>query len=268
MLKQQTVRVVQITDSHLHASQEGTLLGMNTLNSLDLVLDRVVAERPEIDVVLATGDIAQDGSVGAYTTFIGRMDRLGAPVFWTAGNHDDREHMSQALALTGRPSMARSVFTTDDWVIVLLDSTVPGKVYGHLAADQLALLDRALTQHSDKHALVTFHHHPKSMGSRWIDKIGIHNEADLMAVLGRHTNVRALLWGHVHQSSDEVHNGLRYLSTPSTCVQFEPKSKDFSIDTEGPGYRWLDLHADGSIDTGLTRVEGVDFEIDYSVKGY
>jgi Icc protein len=57
-------------------------------------------------------------------------------------------------------------------------------------------------------------------------------------------------------------------STPSTCVQFKPNSKNFTIDTEGPGYRWLDLHADGSIDTGLTRIEGVNFEIDYSVRGY
>jgi Icc protein len=268
MLKQQTLKVVQITDSHLHASQEGTLLGMNTLNSLNLVLERVVAERPQIDVVLATGDIAQDGSVGAYTTFIDRMDQLGAPVYWIAGNHDNRENMSQALSLTGRPSMARTVFTTDDWVIVLLDSTVPGSVYGHLPADQLALLDRALTQHSDKHALVTFHHHPKPMGSRWIDKIGIRNQDELMHTLGRHSNVRAVLWGHVHQHSDDIHNGVRYISTPSTCVQFMPGSQDFAIDTEGPGYRWLDLHADGSIDTGLTRIEGVNYEIDYSVKGY
>lgn len=267
-MKQQTLSVVQITDSHLHAGQDGILLGMNTLNSLDLVLDRVVAERSQIDVVLATGDIAQDGSIGAYTTFIERLDRLGAPIYWTAGNHDNRENMAQALALTGRPSMARSIFTTDHWVIVVLDSTVPGKVHGHLPADQLALLDRALTQHSDKHALVTFHHHPKSMGSRWIDKIGIHNKDDLMASLGRHANVRSLLWGHVHQHSDEVHDGLRFISTPSTCVQFKPNSKNFTIDTEGPGYRWLDLHADGSIDTGLTRIEGVNFEIDYSVRGY
>lgn len=257
---------MQITDSHLHASQDGTLLGMNTQYSLDLVLDRIAAERDQIDLILATGDIAQDGSVEAYRRFVQQVDRFKAPIRWTAGNHDDRANMKTAV--TGRESIDRPVFHTDDWVIVLLDSTVPGKVYGKLAADQLALLDRTLTQHSDKHALVTFHHHPQAMGSTWMDKIGIKNADELHATLKRHANVKVVLWGHVHQHSDQLVNGVRYISTPSTCVQFEPGTQDFSIDTQGPGYRWLTLHPDGTVDTGLTRIEGVDFEIDYSVKGY
>jgi len=35
-----------------------------------------------------------------------------------------------------------------------------------------------------------------------------------------------------------------------------------------PGYRWLQLNPDGSIDTKVSRVEGIEFEIDLSVKGY
>lgn len=266
-MNQQPLHLVQITDSHLHASRDGTLLGMNTQYSLELVLDRVEAERERIDLILATGDIAQDGSVEAYRRFIHDMDRFHAPIRWTAGNHDDRANMRTALSNT-RASIGRPVYATDDWVVILLDSTVPGKVYGNLAEDQLALLDRLLTQHADKHALVTFHHHPLRMGSTWMDKIGIRNADNLHAVLHRHKNVRAVLWGHVHQDSDQMIDGVRFISTPSTCVQFEPGSEDFSIDILGPGYRWLDLHADGSLDTGLTRIEGVDFEIDYSVKGY
>lgn len=267
-MKQQTLNLVQITDSHLHASQEGTLLGMNTQDGLDRVLDRVAEERDRIDLILATGDIAQDGSVEAYRRFIARVDRFAAPLRWTAGNHDDRNNMCAALALDGRETIGRPVFEGDHWVVILLDSTVPGQVHGTLGNDQLALLDRLLSQHADKHALVTFHHHPRPMGSQWIDRIGIRNPSDLQAVLQRHDNVRAVLWGHVHQDSDTDIDGVRYISTPSTCVQFEPGSTDFSIDTRGPGYRWLNLAADGSVETGLTRIEGVDFEIDYTVQGY
>ncbi|GGX74957.1 3',5'-cyclic adenosine monophosphate phosphodiesterase CpdA [Saccharospirillum salsuginis] len=243
------------------------MLGMNTQYSLDLILERIEAERDRIDLILATGDIAQDGSVEAYQRFIHDVDRFKAPIRWTAGNHDDRANMKAALS-NGRTSIDRPVYTSDDWVVILLDSTVPGKVYGNLGPDQLALLDRLLTQHADKHALVTFHHHPLDMGSTWMDKIGIKNKDALHRVLKRHTNVRVVLWGHVHQNSDQMIDGVRYISTPSTCVQFEPGTHDFSIDHQGPGYRWLDLNADGTIDTGLTRIEGVDFEIDYSVKGY
>ncbi|MHA7879763.1 MAG: 3',5'-cyclic-AMP phosphodiesterase [Saccharospirillum sp.] len=265
-MKQPILHLVQITDSHLHASTEGTLLGMKTQLGLDMVLERVEAERPQIDLVLATGDIAQDGSVEAYQRFLNDMGRLQAPVRWTPGNHDNPDHMQQALV--GRESTARPVFTTDQWVVILLDSTVRKKVHGHLAEDQLALLDRLLTQHADKHALVTLHHHPRPMGCTWIDKIGVNNADAFNAVIQRHKNVRLVLWGHVHQHSDTTVDGIRYISTPSTCVQFAPHTRDFAIDEAGPGYRWLELGADGSIETGLTRIEGIDFEIDYSVKGY
>jgi Icc protein len=42
---------------------------------------------------------------------------------------------------------------------------------------------------------------------------------------------------------------LRLLSTPSTCAQFRPGSDSFAIDERPPGYRWLDLRADGRLDT-------------------
>ncbi|PTY35661.1 phosphodiesterase [Saccharospirillum sp. MSK14-1] len=266
ILTHQTLNIVQITDPHLHASQDGTLLGMNTQKGLDHILERIQAEQNHIDLVLATGDIAQDGSVEAYRRFIQLMQPLNAPLRWTAGNHDKVDNMKTALE--GHESVGRPYYEFENWVVILLDSTVPGKVYGRLADDQLALLDQLLTQHTDKHALVTFHHHPCPMGSVWMDKIGIDNPDDLQAVLGRHNNVRCLLWGHVHQASDRMINNIRHLSTPSTCVQFTPKSDDFDVDTAGPGYRWLQLQPDGQIDTGLTRVEDVDFEIDFSIKGY
>jgi Icc protein len=47
------------------------------------------------------------------------------------------------------------------------------------------------------------------------------------------------------------------MSTPSTCIQFKPGSKTFALDDLPPGYRRLDLHADGNIDTAVERL--VDF---------
>ena len=70
------------------------------------------------------------------------------------------------------------------------------------------------------------------------------------------------------QQSDRIVDGIRMLSTPSTCVQFTPESEDFSVDMIAPGYRWLQLNPDGSIETKVSRVEGIEFEIDLSVKGY
>ncbi len=259
------LKVLQLTDTHLTASKDGHLLGMQTSHSLDCVLDLVTLRHTDIDLVLITGDLSQDGTAASYELLGQHLQRLDAPSCWLPGNHDDAANMDSVDA-PGREK-AR-VVKGKHWQIVLLNSQVPGKVYGELAADQLQLLEQSLQQSPQLHTLITFHHHPKPMGSRWIDNIGIRNCDELLAIVERYDNAKCLLWGHVHQSSDEVINGVRYLSSPSTCVQFEPNSEDFSVDRKGPGYRWLVLNPDGSIDTEVQRVENVEFEVDYSVKGY
>jgi len=257
--------LVQITDPHLHSHAEGTLLGMNTERSLKLILERVQAEVTDIDLIIATGDIAQDSSLQAYKNFLSFMTVFSAPMRWIPGNHDNREHMATACAHLDH---AEAIVDLGEWVVVLLDSTVSKRVYGTLADDQLAILEQALIQYADRHVLVTFHHHPVSLHSRWIDQIGVRNSDQLKTLLDQHSCVRAVVCGHVHQASDQVVDGVRYLSTPSTCVQFQPLSQDFGIDPLGPGYRKLVLNPDGTIDTTISRIDGVDFEIDFSQTGY
>lgn len=262
---QKAYTLVQITDPHLHDSSEGTLLGMNTENSLDLIIQRVQQEVPDIDLILATGDIAQDSSVGAYQKFLRMLKPLSAPMRWVPGNHDSRENMAEAGQGLDH---AEAITELGDWVVIMLDSIVPKKVYGNLEQDQLDLLSAALEKYKDKHVLVAFHHHPIPMESKWIDKIGVHNGENLNSLVAKHSHVKAVVCGHVHQESDQIVNGIRYISTPSTCVQFLPKSEDFGIDSTGPGFRRLVLNSDGTIETEVYRIEGVDFQIDYTQKGY
>ena len=259
------VRIVQITDTHLNAAAEGHLLGMQTLHSLQCVLDLVCLEPVSPHAMLMTGDLSQDGSIPSYQHLDRLLSRLEAPAFWLPGNHDVPENMSAVIKDT--PSTQRLI-RTPHWQIILLDSSVRGKVYGQLSEQELEFANTCLQERPDLHSLVSFHHHPTAMGSRWIDTIGIQNGAEAMQQLMQHQNLRCLLWGHVHQESDRMFGSVRLLSTPSTCVQFTPASTDFQVDTRSPGFRWLDLHPDGHLETGVKRVENIAFEVDYSVKGY
>jgi Icc protein len=154
------------------------------------------------------------------------------------------------------------------WRVILLDTLVPGEVFGQLRQAQLDMLDQALAEAPQRHHLICLHHHPVSIGSRWMDGIGLRNRDALFEVVDRHPAVKALLWGHIHQEFDGSRNGVRLLATPSTGVQFTPGSERFDVDKLAPGYRWLRLYADGRLETGVSRVVGVDFDVDYSVKGY
>ena len=260
-----SVLLVQLSDSHLFAEADGKLLGMDTRHSLEKVIERVQQEQPQIDLMLATGDLSQDGTQASYQRFRDMTSVLPGLARWFPGNHDELGPMQAACVGT---DLLEPVLDLGNWRITVLDSSIPGAVPGYLEESQLELLVRALSEAPERHHLVCFHHHPVSIGCRWMEPIGLRNPDELFAVLDRFPQVRAVLWGHIHQEFDQVRNGVRLLASPSTCVQFAPGSEDFQVDDEAPGYRWLRLHDDGRLETGVSRVTGIHFIVDYSIKGY
>lgn len=259
------VRLIQISDTHLFDAKSGLLLGMQTLQSLEAVLHSVRLKPQPIDAILVTGDLSQDGSLGSYQHLQQALTPFQSPVFWLAGNHDDYHVMQQAAV---KHEYLQTVIRTDFWQLILLNSQSEGAVFGELSIKQLEILQDALQQRPDLHSVICLHHQPIAMGCRWLDKIGLRNAVEFQAVLQQHQNVRAVLWGHVHQESSRFIDGVRYLSTPSTCVQFKPNATDFSLDELAPGYRWLDLHPDGAIETGVSRVEGIKLNVNLHSQGY
>lgn len=257
--------VVQLTDSHLFAQLDGTLMGVKTQESLKCVLELVGAEQLQIDLLLCTGDISQDGTPASYQRFAAMTSTLEVPMRWLAGNHDEAAALDQVCGLAG---WLTSVTDIGRWRIVMLDSSVAGQVYGQLAEDQLILLEDALRSAGERHVLLAVHHHPLPINSQWMDQIGLHNADQLLSLISRYNNVRTVLCGHVHQAFDQQWQGVRWLATPSTCIQFTPHSADFAVDDSAPGYRWLHLYDDGQLATGVSRVEQVKFAIDRSATNY
>lgn len=258
-------KFIQITDCHLFATDEGKLLGMDTQASLEAVMDKIHSEQDNYDFYLCTGDLSQDGSIESYQYLKDLLDKDGKEQFWIPGNHDYRPNM---LEVVSENKEMLPVIKKGNWQFILMDSQVPGSVFGNFSQGQLDMLESALEADASTHTLITMHHHPKPMGCKWLDTQQIRNSQALLDIIAKYDNVRVVLWGHVHQDSDNMVEGVRFISTPSTCVQFTPESSDFDVDKEGPGYRWIELNDDGTIETGVSRVEHIDFKIDYTTKGY
>jgi Icc protein len=257
--------LVQLSDSHLFAEADGTLLGMNTRDSLQKVIELVRLQQPRIDLIVASGDISQDGTLESYQQFRDLTRQLDASARWIPGNHDEPRIMAEAAV---QSALLDPVVDVGNWRVTLLDSAVPGSVPGYLEEEQLQLLARALSEAPERHHLVCFHHHPVSIGCAWMEPIGLRNPEALFSVLDRFPQVRAVLWGHVHQEIDRERNGVRLIASPSTCIQFEPGSDDFKVGDQAPGYRWLRLLPDGGLETGVERVTGFEFQVDYGSNGY
>lgn len=261
------VRVVQLTDTHLCRESGGTLLGMDTDHSLQAVMDLVRAERPAMDLVLGTGDLSDGGARQAYERLQEYFEQFTRAGFWLPGNHDDRTAME---SVDGGSARLRREIRVAGWQILLLDSQVPGQVGGRLGEAELAWLDAALDEATREglHTLVCLHHQPVAIGCVWLDEQMVADADGFFAVLDRHSCVRGVLWGHVHQQIDRQREGVSLMASPSTCVQFAPGSADFKADDQPPGYRWLDLHADGRIDTAVSRVMDVEFTVELDSGGY
>lgn len=252
-------RLIQITDPHLGSREDYQLLGLNTLDSLN----QVVASISASDLVVATGDISANADEGAYQQFTSAMRARTEGWCWLPGNHDDPAAME-------RVAPGRHIGKQDlgAWRLLMLDTSVEGKVYGGLSEAQLQQLQQDLDEAGERPVLILMHHQPVAVGSDWIDAHMLRDADRFLDVVGRFRNVRAIAWGHVHQAYEGHFRHIHLYATPSTCVQFRPGSAPFSVGEELPGYRWFELAEDGTFATGVERVHVADYTVDLASGGY
>jgi Icc protein len=263
-MNEKRIKFIQITDTHLCSSKNGELLGMNTQESLNAVLECIANEEDDFEFFLCTGDLSQDGSVTSYNRFKTNLNKFCKKQYWLPGNHDNLQNMKNASI----NCEIQSVLKLGNWQIVLLNTQVQGKVFGQLAEEELILLEHALSVEPKLYTLVAMHHHLQNVNSEWLDTQKIKNGQELLKIVSKHNNVRVLLCGHVHQESDEGRENLRFISTPSTCFQFKPQSHSFALDSIGPGYRWVELYGNGRINTGIRRLKNFHYDINNISIGY
>ena len=70
MTAHKTLKVIQITDTHLFQDEVCSLQGMNTFSSFSIALDKIKEDHSKIDLIIVTGDIAQDHNLHTYRKFI------------------------------------------------------------------------------------------------------------------------------------------------------------------------------------------------------
>lgn len=251
MTTSQSLLIAQLTDTHLFANEFQEMLNCPTGQSFRSVVERVNSWVPRPDILLLTGDLSQDETPESYEQLRSLLTPLEIPTYWIPGNHDNLPTM-QAILRDQWISPIRS-FQRQGWQVILLSSLVPGCVDGELSTEDLGWLDRQL-EAVRLPTLVALHHPPIAIASEWMDGIGLRNSEALYEVLDRHPQVKIVLFGHIHQEFVGERNGVTYLGSPSTCVQFKPLRREFTVDELQPGFRLLKLDPDGQFATQVERV--------------
>ncbi len=265
--QQSSIKLLQITDTHLFAAENGRLLSVQTLKSFQAVVNEVLVRQVDFDFIIATGDISQDHSAASYQWFVDGIKPLKKDCFWLPGNHDDKPNMVSVLP-TEQIKELEHVLLGEHWQMIMLDSQVVGVPHGRLSENQLAFLQQKLAEYPQRYTLVLLHHHPLLVGSAWLDQHCLKDADDFWKIIQSAPHVQGVVCGHVHQDKTFDYHGVKVISTPSTCVQFEPDSHDFALGSMPPGWRELELHADGRLSTRVQRLAEGTFMPDFSSDGY
>lgn len=261
---QRPLSVVQITDTHLFAECNKSLLGVPTAASFAAVIE-AVRQHQQPDLILVTGDISQDNSLESYQRFSAEMAQFSCPVICIAGNHDDAEGMTTALAPLPHWAVRRVLLP--GWQLLLLDSQVEGHTHGLLGDAELDFVREAVAAEPERASMLLLHHPPVAVGCNWLDQHRLRNDEALLA-LAVELGVRAIVCGHVHQDFRQNYQGVELLATPSSSIQFLPQSVQFALDSRAPGYRTFALWPDGRWQSEVVRLAAGLFTPQMNSSGY
>lgn len=237
--------ILHITDCHVFADTKTVKNGVNPFASLDAVLTESLAARSP-DVLIASGDIAHDPTQATYRLFYDLVrSHYGGHFLVTPGNHDIVRAMEGIFDL--------GPIDVPNWTIVPLDTHREDQVSGEVSDENLMQLQRRL-ERANEYVIVVGHHPLHNVEVAWLDEHRVSNADEVLSILELTSKVKAYVCGHVHLDSSKYHGHIKLWTTPSTCWQFASDVDAFELSPLGPGWRWLELNADGSIDSRVERL--------------
>ena len=107
--------------------------GIKPYEKLQALLYKVEQLKP--DLLLATGDLSEDGSLESYQALKQFFEPFDIPILTLPGNHDDAELL--AGTFPGSPVDRAEVSEYGPWQIIRMNSCLPGKPEGRLGEPML-----------------------------------------------------------------------------------------------------------------------------------
>lgn len=228
--------IAQITDVHL---------GFDPINPdefnrrrLDATLKVLRGLDPRPDLLLVTGDIANDGDDSvSYARWAEAIAGLPFPVCPAMGNHDSRAPFLRQFPGTGTAD-GFVQYTVEEHAlrILVLDTLEVGRHGGGFCARREAWLRARLDEAPARPTLIALHHPPIATGIPWLtEDPGAPWVERLRGVIEGRSNIVAMVAGHVHRPIVTGWAGTTLIVCPSTAPQvalgLEP------IDPEAPDER-------------------------------
>mgnify|MGYP001196482046 FL=1 len=221
---------IQISDSHI--DDEKFVMGVDSQANLACIVEHI--SKQSYDALVFSGDLSHNGTINSYIRINEILKPLDNKPYILPGNHDNKSNLAKKF---GNSLLCN--FKLNDWEIITIDSVQNEKVSGHLSDQKLQVLTDEIKLSKAKYIVLCLHHPVVPMQSSWNDDLSLENSEEFFSVISQFPRVKAIIWGHAHQSSEFKFGNIKLFSCPSTAVQF---CGPLSI-----GYNHYTLYANGEI---------------------
>jgi Icc protein len=213
--------ILHISDTHLLAGNRPLGGRFDTGENLRLTLEAVERTGIRPDAIVFTGDLTDLGEPDAYRALREAVEpvaeRLGAPIVWVAGNHDERPQLRrELLGLEPTQEPVTGVWDLGGLRLIALDTTVPGWHHGDLDSDQLDWLRGILSGPAPLGTILVMHHPPLPSHVPLFDILELRDQGRLATAIAG-SDVRVILAGHLHYSTSGTFAGVPVSVAAATC---------------------------------------------------
>ncbi|NOU97719.1 metallophosphoesterase [Paenibacillus sp. LMG 31456] len=239
------MRLVLMGDFHYSLMENGTeeMIGARD-QAYSVMLDTFVNTEGQFHISL--GDLTHDGFPEEFGYAFDRIGSSERNFIHVLGNHDTNSiPKADILAITGQQRY--SSIETDEAMLIFLDSTKEMNKSdwgGEIDGAQLEWLEAQLEQSGEKPVFV-FAHHPvyDTTACSTMEKLSIHPDIDMKAVLNKKQGAGFYFCGHNHVNSVVQQDGWHYIQS-AACL-------------DHPAFRIVELK-DGLVTTELVAIEQAD----------
>ena len=236
------IRLLHISDIHLTDHGE-PIWGVNTMEHFHRLMNSV-KQHSDVNAIIVSGDISNDGSIWSYKYADGMFKELGIPTYWCIGNHDRLDSLQGSISYCEYLSEVNIL----DWGFIMLNSVIPdeinpdkNKARGFVSEEQLDLIRDASARYEN--LAIVLHHPPIETGG-WLDRRILDNRRDLVSCIDECKNVKLVMYGHIHCFTNFEHCNIRYTSAPAVGYAFNNDLPKFEIDYGAEGYSIVEINDD------------------------
>ncbi|MBI2996490.1 MAG: metallophosphoesterase [Candidatus Melainabacteria bacterium] len=236
--------VIQISDPHLFGDKNRKINGANSYLNLKKVFDNISKLTLKPNLLILSGDLSQDCTFESYQHLANLLNKSGIKYCIFPGNHDDVDVINKVFDYNWIKNSVDYCIELGNWFLYIIDSSVYPEDSGSLSEKQLLNLENILKINKNKSTVIFTHHHPIKINSSWMDKMMLKEAKHFNDIVLKNKQIKAVLFGHIHQVFEKQESDLLYASSPSTAYQVRSDCNEFIVDKTIPGYRIIQLDED------------------------